>query len=63
MVTEVVSGKIHVHRDYDYIFELGILQNKTMKYSRSCDSTTSDSGINECLTDPFILETVTEENC
>jgi len=45
MVKEAVLAEIDVHWDYDYIFELEILQNKTMKYSRSRDSATSGSGI------------------
>jgi hypothetical protein len=31
MVTEAAVGEIHVHWDYDYIFELEILQNKAIE--------------------------------
>jgi hypothetical protein len=38
VVTEVVLGEIYAHQDYDIVFTLGILHNKTPKYRRINDS-------------------------
>jgi hypothetical protein len=38
MVIKAGFEEIHVHRDYDDIFALGILHNKATKYSRKNNS-------------------------